>query len=45
MAAVGLNMSASVFKGVGPKPFLVGLTTAASVGATGFGMALLLHSA
>mmetsp|Transcript_2908 Transcript_2908/g.3937 ORF Transcript_2908/g.3937 Transcript_2908/m.3937 type:complete len:461 (+) Transcript_2908:223-1605(+) len=36
MAAVGLNTSASALKGVGYKPFVVGLGGALVVGATGF---------
>jgi len=42
MAAVGLNTSFSVFKGVGLKPFVVGLAGALVVGSAGFAMALLL---
>jgi uncharacterized integral membrane protein (TIGR00698 family) len=42
MAAVGLNTSFAVFKGVGLKPFVVGLVGALTVGAVGFVMALLL---
>ncbi len=42
MAAVGLNTSFSVFKGVGLKPFAVGCAGALAVGAVGFVMALLL---
>ena len=42
MAAVGLNTSVAVFKGVGAKPFLVGLAGALVVGAVGMLMALLL---
>jgi uncharacterized membrane protein YadS len=42
MAAVGLNTSFSVFKGVGPKPFVVGLAGAVIVGAAGVVMAVLL---
>lgn len=42
MAAVGLATSFSVFKGVGLKPFLVGLIGALIVGVIGWGMALLL---
>ncbi|CUU38637.1 conserved hypothetical integral membrane protein, partial [Armatimonadetes bacterium GXS] len=44
MAAVGLATSFSVFKGVGLKPFLVGLIGALLVGFVGWGMALLLGS-
>ena len=42
MAAVGLNTSFSVFKGVGAKPFAVGFAGALVVGAIGFALALLL---
>lgn len=42
MAAVGLGTSLSVFRGVGIKPFLVGLTGALLVGVVGFVMVLLL---
>jgi uncharacterized integral membrane protein (TIGR00698 family) len=42
MAAVGLNTSFAVFKGVGLKPFVVGLAGALVVGGAGFVMALLL---
>jgi uncharacterized integral membrane protein (TIGR00698 family) len=42
MAAVGLNTSFAVFKGVGLKPFVVGLVGALAVGVVGFVMALLL---
>jgi uncharacterized integral membrane protein (TIGR00698 family) len=42
MAAVGLNTSFAVFKGVGAKPFLVGLGGALAVGAAGMLMALWL---
>lgn len=42
MAAVGLNTNFSVFRGVGFKPFLVGLAGALVVGAAGFVLALLL---
>jgi uncharacterized integral membrane protein (TIGR00698 family) len=42
MAAVGLGTSFSVFKGVGLKPFIVGLAGAVLVGLVGFLMALLL---
>jgi uncharacterized integral membrane protein (TIGR00698 family) len=42
MAAVGLNTSFAVFKGVGLKPFAVGLAGALVVGAVGFVMATLL---
>lgn len=42
MAAVGLNTSVAVFRGVGARPFLVGLTGALTVGAVGLAMALLL---
>lgn len=42
MAAVGLNTSFHVFRGVGLKPFAVGMAGALVVGAAGFAMALLL---
>jgi uncharacterized integral membrane protein (TIGR00698 family) len=42
MAAVGLNTSVAVFRGVGLKPFLVGFMGALVVGAAGFVMAVLL---
>ena len=42
MAAVGLNTSFAVFKGVGLKPFAVGLAGALVVGAVGLTMAILL---
>jgi uncharacterized integral membrane protein (TIGR00698 family) len=42
MAAVGLNTNFAVFKGVGLKPFAVGLGGALAVGAAGMGMAVLL---
>ncbi|HWI20576.1 MAG TPA: putative sulfate exporter family transporter [Vicinamibacterales bacterium] len=42
MAAVGLNTSFAVFKGVGLKPFAVGMAGALVVGAVGMVMALLL---
>jgi uncharacterized integral membrane protein (TIGR00698 family) len=42
MAAVGLNTSFAVFKGVGLKPFAVGLAGALVVGVVGFVMATLL---
>ncbi|MDM7460559.1 MAG: putative sulfate exporter family transporter [bacterium] len=42
MAAVGLATSFSVFKGVGLKPFLVGLVGALLVGFIGWGLAFLL---
>ena len=42
MAAVGLNTSFAVFKGVGLKPFAVGLAGALVVGAVGIVMAMLL---
>ncbi len=41
MAAVGLNTSFSVFKGVGLKPFAVGMAGAVVVGLVGFAMAAL----
>lgn len=40
MAAVGLNTSFAVFKGVGPKPFVVGLAGAVAVGAVGMALAI-----
>lgn len=40
MAAVGLNTSFAVFKGVGLKPFAVGMAGALAVGGVGFAMAL-----
>ena len=42
MAAVGLNTSVAVFRGVGARPFVVGLAGAVVVGAVGMLMALLL---
>lgn len=42
MAAVGLNTNFAVFKGVGLKPFAVGMVGALVVGAVGMGMAVLL---
>lgn len=42
MAGVGLGTSFAVFKGVGLKPFAVGLAGAALVGAVGLVMALLI---
>ena len=42
MAAVGLNTSFAVFRGVGLRPFAVGLAGALVVGAVGMAMALLL---
>ena len=42
MAAVGLSTSFTVFRGVGLKPFAVGLAGALVVGAVGMTMALLL---
>lgn len=42
MAAVGLNTSFSVFKGVGLKPFAVGMAGALVVGAVGMTLAILL---
>jgi uncharacterized integral membrane protein (TIGR00698 family) len=42
MAAVGLNTNFAVFKGVGLKPFAVGMAGALVVGAVGMTMALLL---
>ena len=41
MAAVGLNTSFSVFKGVGARPFAVGLVGALVVGAVGMVMAII----
>ena len=40
MAAVGLNTSVAVFRGLGLKPFLVGLVGAAAVGLVGLAMAV-----
>lgn len=42
MAAVGLNTSFRVFRGVGLQPFVVGMAGALVVGGAGFVMALLL---
>jgi uncharacterized membrane protein YadS len=42
MAAVGLNTSFSVFKGVGAKPFAVGFAGSLAVGLAGMVMAILL---
>jgi uncharacterized integral membrane protein (TIGR00698 family) len=42
MAAVGLNTNFSVFKGVGLKPFAVGMAGALVVGAVGMTLAILL---
>ena len=42
MAAVGLNTSVTAFKGVGAKPFVVGMAGALVVGLVGMLMALLL---
>jgi uncharacterized integral membrane protein (TIGR00698 family) len=42
MAAVGLNTNFAVFKGVGLKPFAVGMAGALVVGAVGMTMAVLL---
>lgn len=42
MAAVGLNTSVAVFKGVGLRPFVVGMAGAVVVGLSGFVMATLL---
>lgn len=42
MAAVGLNTNFAVFKGVGLKPFAVGMAGALVVGAVGMGMSVLL---
>ena len=41
MAAVGLNTSLAVFKGVGMRPFIVGLAGAFVVGAVGMTMAVI----
>jgi uncharacterized membrane protein YadS len=40
MAAVGLNTNLSVFRGVGLKPFVVGMAGAAVVGGVGLLLAL-----
>lgn len=42
MAAVGLNTNFSVFKGVGLKPFAVGMAGAVVVGAVGMALAVVL---
>ena len=42
MAAVGLNTSVAVFRGVGVKPFAVGFAGALVVGAVGMSLAALL---
>lgn len=42
MAAVGLNTNFAVFKGVGLKPFAVGMAGAVVVGAVGLAMSVLL---
>jgi uncharacterized membrane protein YadS len=42
MAAVGLNTSVAVFKGIGARPFVVGMAGALVVGLVGMLMALLL---
>ena len=42
MAAVGLNTSLAVFKGIGAKPFAVGFAGAVVVGAVGLTMAVIL---
>jgi uncharacterized integral membrane protein (TIGR00698 family) len=42
MAAVGLNTNFAVFKGVGLKPFAVGMAGAVVVGAVGMSLAILL---
>jgi uncharacterized membrane protein YadS len=42
MAAVGLNTNFSVFKGVGLKPFAVGMAGAVVVGAVGMALAIAL---
>jgi uncharacterized integral membrane protein (TIGR00698 family) len=44
MAAVGLNTSLAVFKGVGVKPFVVGLVGSLVVGAMGMTMAVIVGS-
>ena len=44
MAAVGLNTNFAVFKGVGLKPFAVGMAGALVVGAVGMGMAVHLRA-
>jgi uncharacterized membrane protein YadS len=41
MAAVGLNTNFAVFKGVGLKPFVVGMAGALAVGIVGFTMAII----
>ena len=41
MAAVGLNTNFAVFKGVGLKPFAVGMAGALVVGAVGMTMAII----
>ncbi len=41
MAAVGLNTNFAVFKGVGLKPFAVGMAGALVVGAVGMTMAVI----
>jgi uncharacterized membrane protein YadS len=45
MAAVGLSTSASVFKGVGWRPFAVGMSGSLVVAGTGFGAVTALHAA
>ena len=45
MAAVGLNTSFSVFRGMGLKPFAVGLAGAAVVGLVGMTMAIVVRVA
>ena len=42
MAALGLNTSLSVFRGLGPRPFLLGMAGAAVVAGTGFACAATL---
>jgi hypothetical protein len=42
MAAVGLNINFAVFKGVGLKPFAVGMAGALVVGFVGMTMAVML---
>ena len=45
MAAVGLQTSPSALRGVGVRPFLVGLTASGAVGATGLAAVTTLHAA
>ena len=44
MAAVGMSTNASALKGVGPKPFLVGLSAAMCVAGTAFTSVTVLSS-